>query len=165
MTRLRSGDLQSILEAVREVGRAPDPDAFTRSVVQQVARLVLSDFVAVNEVDPDLGRVVYMTEPSSFTVAPEFEALLIELADVTQERAPRTEEEEEEEEVLLASPPGGHSEDGTRGLWMKGQTVRMDLESARPMSSTQSPLASSPWLETQRRLKPAKRVSLISPPH
>jgi DNA-binding NarL/FixJ family response regulator len=81
MTRLGSGDLASILEAVREVGNARDPDAFTRSVVQQVARLVPSDFVAVNEVDPDLGRVVYMTEPSSFTVAPEFEALLIELAD------------------------------------------------------------------------------------
>jgi DNA-binding CsgD family transcriptional regulator len=81
MVRLGSSDFEGVLNAVRVVGAARDPDEFSRAVIKQVAGLIPSDVVTINEVDPEAGRTVYMAEPESFPIPLEGEGQLAALAD------------------------------------------------------------------------------------
>jgi len=81
MVRLGHGEFKEVLAVVRAVSAARDPIEFSRTAIQQVARLVPSDVVTINEVDPESGRTAYMAEPESFPVPAESEARLAALAD------------------------------------------------------------------------------------
>ena len=50
-------DFERVLDVVRLVGEARDPDEFAVVAVKQLAGLVPSDAIALNEVDPEAGRL------------------------------------------------------------------------------------------------------------
>jgi DNA-binding CsgD family transcriptional regulator len=81
MVRLGNADFEAVLNVVRAVTAARDPDEFSRLVIKQVADLIPSDVVSINEVDPEAGRAVYLAEPESFFVLPNGEGILGALAD------------------------------------------------------------------------------------
>ena len=81
MARLTHSDLEAVSRVVQEVSRARTHDEFSRVAVTELAALVRSDVLALNEVDPSAGRLSYVAEPESFTTPPELDALLVELAD------------------------------------------------------------------------------------
>jgi hypothetical protein len=81
MVRLEHGDFEAVLDIVRTVSAARDPDEFSRRVVVAIAGLIPSDVVTINEVDPEAGRTVYMAEPESFPIPPDGEEILAALAD------------------------------------------------------------------------------------
>ena len=81
MVRLRHSEYERVLNVVQVVGAARDPDEFSRAVIKQVAGLIPSDVVTINEVDPAAGRTVYLAEPESFPIPPESEDRLAALAD------------------------------------------------------------------------------------
>src|SRR5665213_2709250 len=81
MVRLEHGDFEAVLNVVRAVAATRDPDQFSRIVITQVAGLIPSDVVTINEVDPEAGRTVYLAEPASYPVPAEGDAVLAELAD------------------------------------------------------------------------------------
>jgi hypothetical protein len=65
MVRLGHGDFESVLNVVRAVAATRDPDEFSRVVINQVFRLIPSDVVTINEVDPEAARTVCLAEPAS----------------------------------------------------------------------------------------------------
>lgn len=81
MARLSHSDLEQVLGVVQIVGQARSPDEFSRVAVTQLAKLVPSDALALNEVDPEAGRISYVAEPEDFAAPPELDAALVELAD------------------------------------------------------------------------------------
>jgi DNA-binding CsgD family transcriptional regulator len=81
MVRLGRSDLEGVLGVVRVVAGARDPDEFSRAVITEIAALIPSDVVTINEVDPEAGRTVYLAEPASFVMAPDTDELLAALAD------------------------------------------------------------------------------------
>jgi DNA-binding CsgD family transcriptional regulator len=81
MVRLGNADFEAVLNVVRAVTAARDPDEFSRLVIKQVANLIPSDAVSINEVDPEAGRATYLVEPESFSVLPDGEEILGALAD------------------------------------------------------------------------------------
>ena len=81
MARLTHSDLEAVLRVAQEVSRARTRDEFSRVAVTELAELVRSDVLALNEVDPSAGRISYIAEPESFAPPPELEPLLMELAD------------------------------------------------------------------------------------
>jgi len=81
MVRLEHGDFEAVLNIVRTVSAARDPDEYSRRVVVAIAGLIPSDVVTINEVDPEAGRTVYMAEPESFPIPPDGEEILAALAD------------------------------------------------------------------------------------
>jgi DNA-binding CsgD family transcriptional regulator len=80
MVRLGNADFEAVLQVVRTVTAARDPDEFSRLVIKQVADLIPSDVVSINEVDPEAGRAVYLAEPESFAVLPNGDEILGALA-------------------------------------------------------------------------------------
>ena len=80
MARLTHSDLEAVLRVVQEVSRA-DADEFSRVAVTELAELVRSDALALNEVDPNAGRISYIAEPESFAPPPELSERLMQLAD------------------------------------------------------------------------------------
>jgi len=81
MARLDPSDFERVLAAVRLVGETEDPDAFSRVVIDQVAELVPCDVVTFNEVDPEAGRLVFLSEPATFPISPEVSGRLAALAE------------------------------------------------------------------------------------
>ncbi len=68
--RLEARDYEAVLEVVRVVSSARDPIELSQLLVEQVARLLPSDVVTMNQVDPVAGRVIYAVEPRSFVIPP-----------------------------------------------------------------------------------------------
>ena len=81
MARLTHSDLEAVLRVAQEVSRARTRDEFSRVAVTELAELVRSDVLALNEVDPSAGRISYIAEPESFAPPRELNATLMELAD------------------------------------------------------------------------------------
>lgn len=81
MARLTHSDLEAVLRVVQEVSRARTRDEFSRVAVTELAELVRSDALALNEVDPNAGRISYIAEPESFAPPPELSERLMQLAD------------------------------------------------------------------------------------
>jgi DNA-binding CsgD family transcriptional regulator len=81
MARLTHSDLESVLRVVQEVTRARTRDEFSRIAVTELAELVRSDALALNEIDPTAGRISLVAEPESFAPSQELLAILVELAD------------------------------------------------------------------------------------
>jgi hypothetical protein len=81
MVRLEHMEFEDVLNVVRAVGDARGPAEFSRVVVSQLAKLIPSDAVALNEVDPLTGRTTYVAEPESFVVPPALVHLLVAMAD------------------------------------------------------------------------------------
>ena len=69
MARLTHSDLEAVLRVAQEVSRARTRDEFSRVAVTELAALVRSDVLALNEVDPSAGRISYIAEPESFAAA------------------------------------------------------------------------------------------------
>jgi DNA-binding CsgD family transcriptional regulator len=80
MVRLGNADFEGVLNVVRAVTAAHDSDEFSRLVIKQVADLIPSDVVSINEVDPEAGRAVYLAEPESFAILPDGDEILGALA-------------------------------------------------------------------------------------
>ena len=78
---LLSSDYRGALETIHVVTRAGDPAEFARLVVERVAKLVPSDVVTLNEVDPVAGRVLYAVEPEAYEMPAEAPAILARHAD------------------------------------------------------------------------------------
>src|ERR1700677_2720136 len=57
MARLTHSDLEAVLRVAQEVSRARTRDEFSRVAVTELAELVRSDVLALNEVDPSAGRI------------------------------------------------------------------------------------------------------------
>jgi DNA-binding CsgD family transcriptional regulator len=81
MARLTHADLEKVLGVVQNVSEARTRDEFSRVAVTELAGLVPSDALALNEVDPSTGRISYIAEPESYAAPPELDARLVELAD------------------------------------------------------------------------------------
>jgi hypothetical protein len=62
-------------------GEARDPGEFSRVVVRELAQLVPSEWVVLDEINLETGRHRTVAEPESFAVPPEIEPVLLELAD------------------------------------------------------------------------------------
>jgi len=78
---LSHGDLVRVLSVIEAVGEARDPDEFSRVALEQVARVIPSDAVSINEVEPSAGRFVYLMYPPTYTIPPEVEQEWLPLAD------------------------------------------------------------------------------------
>src|ERR1035441_6375616 len=72
---------EAVLNVVRKAGEARDPDGFSRVVVRELAKLVPSEWVVLNEIDLEGGQQRMVAEPGSFVVPPEIEPFLVEFAD------------------------------------------------------------------------------------
>jgi DNA-binding CsgD family transcriptional regulator len=81
MVRLERSDFERVLSVVRLVGEAQNPDEFSRVVIEQVAGLIPSNVVTFNEVDPVVGRLVFLAEPASYPFPPDALSHLSALAD------------------------------------------------------------------------------------
>jgi DNA-binding CsgD family transcriptional regulator len=81
MARLTHVDLEKVLGVVQNVSEARTRDEFSRVAVTELAGLVPSDALALNEVDPSTGRISYIAEPESFAAPPELDARLVALAE------------------------------------------------------------------------------------
>src|ERR1035441_5179920 len=83
MTEFQLGlsDYEGVLNVVRTAGEARDPGGFSRVVVRELAKLVPSEWVVLNEIDLEGGQQRMVAEPESFVVPPEIEPFLVELAD------------------------------------------------------------------------------------
>jgi DNA-binding CsgD family transcriptional regulator len=81
MVRLEHADFEAVLSLVRAVAGTRDPDEFSRVAIAQVAALIPSDVVTMNEVDPEAGRTAFMAEPASFPIPPQGDTVLAELAE------------------------------------------------------------------------------------
>jgi DNA-binding CsgD family transcriptional regulator len=79
--QLDLSDYEGVLNVVRTAGEARDPDGFSRVVVRELAKLVPSDWVVLNEIDLESGQQRIVAEPGSFVVPPEIEPFLVEFAD------------------------------------------------------------------------------------
>src|ERR1035438_6012553 len=79
--RLGLSDYEGVLNVVRTAGEARDPGGFSRVVVRELAKLVPSDWVVLNEIDLEGGQQRMVAEPESFIVPPEIEPYLVEFAD------------------------------------------------------------------------------------
>jgi DNA-binding CsgD family transcriptional regulator len=63
------------------VAAARDPDEFARAAVSQLAEVIPSDVITMNEVDPSAGRTVFTMDPETFPLPAGSERLLADLAD------------------------------------------------------------------------------------
>ena len=75
MARLTHSDLEAVLRVAQEVNRARTRDEFSRVALRELAELVRSDVLALNEVDPSVGRISYIAEPESFAPPRELEPI------------------------------------------------------------------------------------------
>ena len=64
MARLSHSDLEAVLRVVQEVSRARTRDEFSRVAVTELAALIRSDALALNELDPSAGRIATSPNPS-----------------------------------------------------------------------------------------------------
>ena len=80
MVRLGLDDFEGVLRVVRAVGSARHPDEFSRTAITEIASLIPSDVVTINEVDPGAERMVYLAQPESFPIPPGSQRHLAELA-------------------------------------------------------------------------------------
>ena len=78
--RLSQKDLVGVLELVRAVGLAPDPNEFLRIALRGVMDLVPCTVATINEIVPTADRVVFWMEPPSFRVPEGSSEMLAELA-------------------------------------------------------------------------------------
>ncbi len=78
--RLSQKDLIGVLELVRAVGLAPDPNEFLRVALRGVIDLVPCTVATINEIVPMADRVVFWMEPSTFSVPDGASEILAELA-------------------------------------------------------------------------------------
>src|SRR5664280_2713385 len=74
-------DYEGVLNVVRKAGEARDPVRFSRVVVSELAKLVPSEWVVLDEIDLQIGQHRMVAEPESFIVPPEIEPFLVEFAD------------------------------------------------------------------------------------
>jgi DNA-binding CsgD family transcriptional regulator len=79
--QLDLSDYEGVLNVVRTAGEARDPDGFSRVLVRELAKLVPSDWVVLDEIDLESGQQRIVAEPGSFVVPPEIEPFLVEFAD------------------------------------------------------------------------------------
>jgi hypothetical protein len=79
--QLGPSDYERVLSVIRAAGEAHDPGAFSRVVVRELANLVPSQWVVLNEIDLESGQQQIVAEPESFVVPPAIEPLLVSLAD------------------------------------------------------------------------------------
>jgi DNA-binding CsgD family transcriptional regulator len=77
---LGQDDLIGVLELVRAVGQARDPDEFLRLALRGVMDLVPCFVASINEVDPIANRVVSWVDPPSFSPPAGVSEALAELA-------------------------------------------------------------------------------------
>ena len=70
MGRAQPIDHGQVLEAVRAVSAAPNLDAVGRVALEQIAVLVPSTVITLNEVDPAGRRATWLCEPESFVIPP-----------------------------------------------------------------------------------------------
>jgi DNA-binding CsgD family transcriptional regulator len=81
MVELTASDLEGVLLAAQLVGTAQDPSEFSQLATEQVARLLPSEVVTFNEIDPANGQLNFLSIPSSYPYPPGVEQDLIALAD------------------------------------------------------------------------------------
>jgi DNA-binding CsgD family transcriptional regulator len=81
MVELTASDLEGVLLAAQSVSTAQDPSVFSRLAIEQVARLLPSEVVTFNEIDPATGQLNFLSIPSSYPFPPGAEQQLIALAD------------------------------------------------------------------------------------
>src|SRR5664280_1719795 len=81
MVELTVSDLGQVLVAVQAVSSAQDPGVFSQLAIEQVARLLPSEVVTFNEIDPANGRFNFLSVPSPYPHPPVVEQHLIALAD------------------------------------------------------------------------------------
>jgi DNA-binding CsgD family transcriptional regulator len=83
MTEFQLGpsDYEGVLNVVRTAGEAGDSEEFSRAVVRELAKLVPSEWVVLNEIDLESGRQHMVAEPESFVVPPSIEPFLVTFAD------------------------------------------------------------------------------------
>jgi DNA-binding CsgD family transcriptional regulator len=79
--QLGLSDYEEVLKVVRTAGEARDSAGFSRAVVRELAELVPSDWVVLNEIDLESGQQSIIAEPDTFVVPPEIEPFLVEFAD------------------------------------------------------------------------------------
>ncbi|MDH2904675.1 MAG: helix-turn-helix transcriptional regulator [Actinomycetota bacterium] len=81
MSELSASDLEGVLLAARSVSTAREPSEFNHLATEQVARLLPSEVVTFNEIDPATGTLNFLSIPSSYPIPPGVEQHLIALAD------------------------------------------------------------------------------------
>jgi DNA-binding CsgD family transcriptional regulator len=81
MVELTASDLEGVLLAAQSVSSAQDPSEFSQLATEQVARLLPSEVVTFNEIDPANGQLNFLSIPSSYPFPPGVEQRLIALAD------------------------------------------------------------------------------------
>gem|GEM_PF-1082034 len=81
MVELAASDLEGVLLAAQSVSTAQDPSVFSQLAIEQVARLLPSEVVTFNEIDPATGQLNFLSIPSSYPYLPGVEQHLIALAD------------------------------------------------------------------------------------
>jgi hypothetical protein len=57
MVELSASDLEGVLLAAQSVSTAQDPSVFSQLATEQVARLLPSEVVTFNEIDPATGQL------------------------------------------------------------------------------------------------------------
>lgn len=80
MLRLSDDDYQGVLRAVHEVSHTTNRDDFGRVALRAVGELVDSDVSALNEVDPAADRLVYVSDPEDYAIAPDAPMVFARLA-------------------------------------------------------------------------------------
>jgi len=81
MVELTASDLEGVLFGGAVGGTAQDPSEFSQLATEQVARLLPSEVVTFNEIDPANGQLNVLSIPSSYPYPPGVEQDLIALAD------------------------------------------------------------------------------------
>jgi DNA-binding CsgD family transcriptional regulator len=81
MVELTATDLEGVLLAAQLVSTAQDPSVFSQLAIEQVARLLPSEVVTFNEIDPATGQLNFLSIPSSYPFPPGTEQHLIALAE------------------------------------------------------------------------------------
>ncbi|MBW4079426.1 MAG: hypothetical protein HIU84_13150 [Acidobacteria bacterium] len=81
MVELTASDLESVLVAAQSVSTAQNPHQFSQLATEHVARLLPSEVVTFNEIDPLNGQLDFLSIPSSYSFPSGVEKHLIDLAD------------------------------------------------------------------------------------
>jgi DNA-binding NarL/FixJ family response regulator len=78
--RLTDDEYEGVLRVVREVSLTTNRDDFGRTALREIGSLVNSDVSALNEVDPAADRLVYVSDPEDYAIAPDAPMVFARLA-------------------------------------------------------------------------------------
>jgi DNA-binding NarL/FixJ family response regulator len=68
MSRLDEKSYLQVLDVIHNVREVTDPDDFGPAALSELARLIPSEVLSFNEVDPVAGRFSFVVEPSTFPI-------------------------------------------------------------------------------------------------